>query len=353
MKKEVFVGLANNAYFIRIEEGILDTIGEKLKKIHSCRKAVIITDENVNNYYTNKIESSLISHDYDVNTIVIKPGEMSKSLDSLPKIYNRLIDFEVTRDDILIALGGGVVGDLCGFVASSFLRGIPFVQIPTSLLAQVDSSVGGKVGVNLDRGKNLVGSFYNPKAVFIDPIVLNTLSDEYLKDGMAEVIKYGCIKDKEFFYMLKALKNRYDIMENINEIIYHCCTIKKNMVEVDERDLKERMILNFGHTLGHAIEKYYNFEKYTHGEAVAIGMYNMALLGEKKGLTKKGTSNKIREILAEQGLPYEMDVSLKFIMEYIKNDKKNIGSTLKVVFLKDIGDSFIYDTTLDFFEEEI
>jgi len=254
---------------------------------------------------------------------------MSKSLDSLPKIYNRLIDFEVTRDDILIALGGGVVGDLCGFVASSFLRGIPFVQIPTSLLAQVDSSVGGKVGVNLDRGKNLVGSFYNPKAVFIDPIVLNTLSDEYFKDGMAEVIKYGCIKDKEFFYMLKASKNRYDIMENINEIIYHCCTIKKNMVEID-----------------------YNYEKYTHGEAVAIGMFNMALLGEKKGLTKKGTSNQIREILAEQGLPYEMDVNLKFIMEYIKNDKKNIGSTLKLVLLKDIGDSFIYDTTLDFFEEE-
>jgi 3-dehydroquinate synthase len=353
MKRKVYVNLEKSTYCIRIENNSLDSIGKKIKKVHKCKKAVIITDENVNNYYTGRLESSLFKYDFDVDNIVIEPGEMSKSLDSLPKIYNRLIDFEVTRNDLLIALGGGVVGDICGFVASSFLRGIPFIQIPTSLLAQVDSSVGGKVGINLERGKNLVGSFYHPKAVFIDPLVLNTLPDKYYKDGMAEVIKYGCIKDKNFFYKLKSLKNRNDITDNIDDIIYRCCSIKKKMVESDERDLNERMILNFGHTLGHAIEKYYNFEKYTHGEAVAIGMYNIALLGERKGLTKDGTSDEIKDILIEQGLAYKLDVSLKSLMAFIKNDKKNIGSTLKVVLLKEIGESFIYDTTLDFFEEEI
>jgi 3-dehydroquinate synthase len=353
MKRKVYVNLEKSTYCIRIENNSLDSIGKKIKKVYQCKKAVIITDENVNNYYTGRLESSLFKNDFDVDTIVIEPGEMSKSLDSLPKIYNRLIDFEVTRNDLLIALGGGVVGDICGFVASSFLRGIPFIQIPTSLLAQVDSSVGGKVGINLERGKNLVGSFYHPKAVFIDPLVLNTLPDKYYKDGMAEVIKYGCIKDKNFFYKLKSLKNRNDITDNIDDIIYRCCSIKKKMVESDERDLNERMILNFGHTLGHAIEKYYNFEKYTHGEAVAIGMYNIALLGERKGLTKDGTSDEIKDILIEQGLAYKLDVSLKSLMAFIKNDKKNIGSTLKVVLLKEIGESFIYDTTLDFFEEEI
>ncbi|MBP1854121.1 3-dehydroquinate synthase [Metaclostridioides mangenotii] len=353
MKRKVYVNLEKSTYCIRIENNSLDSIGKKIKKVYQCKKAIIITDENVNNYYTGRLESSLFKNDFDVDTIVIEPGEMSKSLDSLPKIYNRLIDFEVTRNDLLIALGGGVVGDICGFVASSFLRGIPFIQIPTSLLAQVDSSVGGKVGINLERGKNLVGSFYHPKAVFIDPLVLNTLPDKYYKDGMAEVIKYGCIKDKNFFYKLKSLKNRNDITDNIDDIIYRCCSIKKKMVESDERDLNERMILNFGHTLGHAIEKYYNFEKYTHGEAVAIGMYNIALLGERKGLTKDGTSDEIKDILIEQGLAYKLDVSLKSLMEFIKNDKKNIGSTLKVVLLKEIGESFIYDTTLDFFEEEI
>ncbi|WP_315166613.1 3-dehydroquinate synthase [Metaclostridioides mangenotii] len=353
MKRKVYVNLEKSTYCIRIENNSFDSIGKKIKKVHQCKKAVIITDENVNNYYTGRLESSLLENDFDVDSIVIKPGEMSKSLDSLPKIYNRLIDFEVTRNDLLIALGGGVVGDICGFVASSFLRGIPFIQIPTSLLAQVDSSVGGKVGINLERGKNLVGSFYHPKAVFVDPLVLNTLPDKYFKDGMAEIIKYGCIKDKDFFYKLKSLKTINDITDNIDDIIYRCCSIKKEMVESDERDLNERMILNFGHTLGHAVEKYYNFEKYTHGEAVAIGMYNIALIGERKGLTKDGTSDEIKDILLEQGLAYKLDVSLKSLMEFIKNDKKNIGSTLKVVLLKEIGESYIYYTTLDFFEEEI
>lgn len=353
MKKKLYVELDKNTYCIRIESNSLELIGKKLRKIHPCNKAVIITDENVNKYYTGKVESTLFRHDYDVDTIVIKPGEISKSLENLPKIYNRLIDFGVTRNDILIALGGGVVGDLCGFVASSFLRGIPFVQIPTTLLAQVDSSVGGKVGINLEKGKNLVGSFYHPKAVFIDPFVLQTLPDKYFKDGMAEVIKYACIVDKDFFIKLQSLITRAQLMDNIEEIVYHCCGIKKKLVEKDELDKKERLLLNYGHTIGHAIEKYYNFEKYTHGEAVAIGMYNMALLGEKKGLTKTNTSEEIKSILIEQGLPYKLDVSLSEIIDNIKNDKKNIGSTLKLLLLKEIGESFIYDTTLDFFREEI
>ncbi|MDV2934331.1 3-dehydroquinate synthase, partial [Enterococcus faecalis] len=171
--------------------------------------------------------------------------------------------------DLIIALGGGVVGDLAGFVASTFLRGISFIQIPTSLLAQVDSSVGGKVAVDLERGKNLVGSFYHPELVLIDPNMLGTLPEKYFNDGLGEVIKYGCIKSKELFEKLEGFENKEDLKENIGEIIYECCNIKREVVEYDEKDLGERMILNFGHTLGHAIEQIYNYETYSHGEAVA------------------------------------------------------------------------------------
>ena len=330
---------------------MLNKLGEELKNIYFGEKIFIITDENVDKYYGSKVKDELDKIGYKTRKMVLAPGEKTKSFSTLPSIYNELLDFKLTRKELIITLGGGVIGDLGGFVASTFLRGVSFIQIPTSLLAQVDSSVGGKVAVDLEKGKNLVGSFYQPKAVFIDPDVLNTLPEKFYKDGMAEVIKYGCIKDRDFFYMLKSLKSREEVMNNIEDILYKCCYIKKSVVERDEKDLGERMLLNFGHTLGHAIEKYYNFTGYSHGEAVAIGMYNISLKSEDEGITEKGVAEEIKEILINYDLPYKVDIKdNNKIIDTISLDKKNIGNVLKVILLKSIGESIIYDTTSDFFK---
>ena len=351
MKRNLFVDLKENSYNILIEKGLLSKLGEELKKIYFVEKIFIITDENVDKYYGDKVKDELDKAGYKTRKMVLTPGEETKSFSTLPSIYNELLDFKLTRKELIITLGGGVIGDLGGFAASTFLRGVSFVQIPTSLLAQVDSSVGGKVAVDLEKGKNLVGSFYQPKAVFIDPDVLNTLPEKFYKDGMAEVIKYGCIKDIDFFYMLKSLKSREEVMNNIEDILYKCCYIKKSVVERDEKDLGERMLLNFGHTLGHAIEKYYNFTGYSHGEAVAIGMYNISLKSEDEGITEKSVSEEIKEILINYDLPYEVDIKdNNKIIDTISLDKKNIGNVLKVILLKSIGESIIYDTTSDFFK---
>lgn len=352
MRKELYVDLKEDSYNIFIEKGLLNNLGNEIKNVYKGDKIFILTDRNVDEFYGDRIVKSLEEVGFATRKLVLEPGEETKSFNTLPMIYNELLDFKLTRKELIITLGGGVIGDLGGFAASTFLRGVPFIQIPTSLLAQVDSSVGGKVAVDLEKGKNLVGSFYQPKAVYIDPEVLKTLSDKFYRDGMAEVIKYGCIKDESFFKMLKSLKNRNEVMENIEEILYKCCLIKKTVVENDEKDLGERMILNFGHTLGHAIEKYYNFSGYSHGEAVGIGMYNISVLAEKLGLTKSGVAEEIKEILINYKLPYEVILDdNKKIVDTIALDKKNIGSTLKVILLKDIGDCYIYDTKPEFFKE--
>lgn len=351
MGRKLHVELQENSYDIFIEKGILSRLGENIKNIYNGDKIFVITDSNVNEHYGETLKGSLEKAGFTIKFMVLEPGEATKSFNTLPRIYNELLDFKMTRKDLIITLGGGVIGDLGGFAASSFLRGVPFVQVPTSILAQVDSSVGGKVAVDLERGKNLVGSFYQPKAVYIDSEVLYTLSDKFYKDGMAEVIKYGCIKDKEFFCRLNSLKNRSQVMDNIEDIIYTCCLIKKNVVEIDEKDLGERMLLNFGHTLGHAVETYYDFTGYSHGEAVAIGMYNITLNSENRGLTKKGVAKEIKEILINYGLPYELDIENNdSILETIAIDKKNMGKILKVILIKDIGESIIYDTTPEFFK---
>jgi len=351
MGRKLHVELQENSYDIFIEKGILSLLGEKIKSIYNGGKIFVITDRNVNKHYGDKLKDSLEKAGFVTKFMVLEPGEETKSFNTLPRIYNELLDFKITRKDLILTFGGGVIGDLGGFAASSFLRGVPFIQVPTSILAQVDSSVGGKVAVDLERGKNLVGSFYQPKAVYIDSEVLNTLSDKFYRDGMAEVIKYGCIKDREFFYKLKSLKNRAQVMDNIEDIIYNCCLIKKTIVEIDEKDLGERMLLNFGHTLGHAVEKYYNFTGYSHGEAVAIGMYNITLKSENEGLTKKGVAEEIKDILINYGLPYEVEIgNNESIVDTIAIDKKNMGKILKIILIKDIGKSIIYDTTPEFFK---
>ncbi|EHI97767.1 3-dehydroquinate synthase [Clostridium sp. DL-VIII] len=349
--ENLVVELGERSYPILIKKGLMNEVNVEIEKIYKGKKIFILTDKNVNSYYGDKIKSCLVNSGYDVKIMALEAGEETKAFSTLPVIYNELLDFKITRSDLIITLGGGVIGDLGGFVAATFLRGVDFVQIPTSLLAQVDSSVGGKVAVDLERGKNLVGSFYQPKAVLIDPYVLKTLNEKFFKDGMGEVIKYGCIKDREFFHFLKSLKTKEEVMHNIEKIIHKCCFIKKCVVENDEKDTGERMLLNFGHTLGHAIETYYNFKKFTHGEGVAIGMYEISRIAENKGLTEKGVSEEIKEILIQYGLPYEVEIKdNSAILDTIALDKKNIDNSLKVVLLKNIGESFLEKTSVEFFK---
>ncbi|MGL5414971.1 MAG: 3-dehydroquinate synthase [Clostridium sp.] len=349
--KKLFVDLGENSYEIVIEKGLIKNISREIKEVFNGNKIFVITDENVEKYYGEIVRKSLVEEGFEVDYISLEPGEKTKAFNTLPLVYNRLLDFKLTRKDLIITLGGGVIGDLGGFVASTFLRGVSFIQVPTTLLAQVDSSVGGKVAVDLERGKNLVGSFYQPKRVVIDPNVLETLDEKFFKDGLGEVIKYGFIKDEDLYKNLEDYKDKDEVMKNIEYIIYTCCNIKRAVVENDEKDLGERMILNFGHTIGHAVETFYDYGKYTHGECVAIGMYNIFKITEEKKLTKNIYSENLKELLIKYDLPYEMDESIREkILKTIALDKKNMGKILKVILVREIGKAEIYDTNVEFFK---
>lgn len=346
--RKIQVKLPCNKYEILIKNGLIQEIGEKISNIYTGDKIAIITDTNVDKFYGDLVNSALEEKGYQTLKVVLPAGEKSKSMDSLMVLYNELLDFKLNRGNLIIALGGGVIGDLTGFCASTLLRGIPFVQIPTSLLAQIDSSIGGKVAVDLPRGKNLVGSFYHPKAVFIDPNVLQTLERKFLNDGLGEAIKYGLIKDRGLFEKLSSINSYDELFENLGDIIYDCCDIKRGVVERDEKDTGERMILNFGHTIGHAIEKIQNYEGYSHGEAVSIGMYSIAKRCEDMGFCPEGVSESIKEVLVKFNLPYSIgDIKKEDIAKAISVDKKNIGKSMNLILLKDIGESFIHKVSRD------
>jgi 3-dehydroquinate synthase len=348
----IIVKLKDKEYPITIRKGLFDSIGPEIKKIFCGENIAVITDINVDSYYGDRLERSLKSAGYRAFKIAVPPGERSKSFDMLAKIYSSLACEGITRGDLIITLGGGVVGDLGGFAASTFLRGIPFVQVPTTLLAQIDSSIGGKVAVDLNEGKNLVGCFYHPEAVFIDPALLETLDRRYLHDGTAEAIKYGCIRDKALFEKLCSYKNDNELLNDMEYIINACCSIKRDIVERDERDTGERMLLNFGHTIGHAIEKYFNYETYTHGEAVAAGMYIMTVNTERVGLTRQGTSESIKYALDRYNLPSTINIEeSNKILDSIKLDKKNIGSSLNLIVLDEIGRSHILKSSHNFVKD--
>lgn len=335
--QKIKINLGPKTYDIEIEAGIISKIGSKIKKFIYAEKIAIITDTNVNPIYGEILENSLKKENYIVQRIVFPAGEQSKNLQVLEKVYSELSDFGLTRSDLIITLGGGVTGDLGGFAAASFLRGVDFIQVPTSLLAQIDSSVGGKVAVDLPSGKNLVGHFYQPKAVYIDPELLNTLPKKYLHDGFAEAIKYSCIKDIELFKKFENMSTDKDIIDASENIIFKCCSIKGKIVENDEFDKGERMVLNFGHTIGHAVEKYYGFEKYTHGQGVGIGMVRMTSTTEKLNITEKGTTERITKLLEKFNLPTFVELKASEIHEIIKLDKKKSGSKITIVVLKKLG----------------
>lgn len=349
--KTIIVNLGENTYPIYIESALLESAGFLIRRhIPNAKKIFIVTDSNVIRHYAMSVKETIAKEGVEVTLKIIKAGEKSKNLNVLTSLYNDLVEAKITRSDAIVALGGGVVGDLAGFLASTYLRGVKFVQIPTSLLAQVDSSVGGKVAIDLPAGKNLVGSFYHPSLVIVDPTVLGTLDKRFLRDGLAEVIKYALIKDEELFNILNNVEDIEKLESSFAEIIYRCCNIKKEIVEMDERDTGERMILNFGHTIGHAIETVCGYEEYTHGEGVSIGMNAITGISEEMGLTVSGTHKKILQLLKKYELPTEMPkINKEEILSVMQLDKKNLDSNLNVVLLEKIGKAYIYKTDVTFF----
>ena len=319
--QNIRVDAVNGQYDIKIGSGELKKLASYLAPFH---KVLIVTDENVFSHYEQVIKN------YPV--LVVPAGEHSKSHEILLKIYDELLQSGMTRADAVVAFGGGVVGDLAGFAAASFKRGMQFVQIQTTLLAQVDSSVGGKVGVNLPGGKNMVGAFYQPDLVVADMDTLDTLPPREVAAGMAEIIKYGYIADKILYSRLKEQKASRE------EMVYTCCSIKAGYVKKDPFDLGVRMQLNYGHTMGHAIETVSGYGKYLHGEAVAIGMCLAARIGERLGISPKGLAEGTQELVELYGLPSQTDEqTLKDACDVLMRDKKVKDGNIQFVLIDKIG----------------
>ena len=341
--KTLTVDLPGRAYDIRIQRGLLDQAGAHIRAVlPRASRLFVVTDTNVLPLYHARVRDALREAGFQTQACAVPAGEASKSAGQLSDLWERMMAFGLTRTDAVVALGGGVVGDLAGFAAATILRGVDFVQVPTTLLAQVDSSVGGKVAIDLPAGKNLAGAFWQPRLVVMDPEVLDTLEDKTFSDGMAEVIKYGCIRDAAFFRALEKTPSRRAVMENIESVLYTCCDLKRAVVEKDERDTGERMVLNFGHTLGHAYEKAGHYETWTHGQAVAAGMCLAARLGAALGVTPAGVPERVEALVSAFGLPTRIPCTQADYAAAVGLDKKGTGEQITLVLLEDLGRAVLH-----------
>lgn len=343
--RTIRVNLSANGYNIYIDKGIVEKIGELLVKEKEPCKTLLITDKNVEKIYGNAVLESLRREKFDVGLVSIDPGEEQKSLETAGVLYHACFDRKLDRNSLIVALGGGVVGDIGGFVASTFMRGIPFIQAPTSLLAQVDSSIGGKVAVNHPKGKNMIGSFYQPMAVFIDTGTLSTLPALELVAGLVEVIKYGVIKDEKLFeYIEESLHEIVQLnYEAILNIIATSCQIKANVVAEDEKEKHIRAILNYGHTIGHAIETLTDYKKYRHGEAVAMGMLYAAKIAVEMGLTDNTVYERQRALFTKMGLSLNPGLDAGDMIKILYTDKKTVAGRLRFILPLRIGEVIISD----------
>lgn len=337
------VNLPQTPYDIVIEKGSLSRVGQWVADLWQPQKIVIITDNHVGSLYANKVKFSLEGAGFEVSVFDFLEGEAQKNLTTVNKAYEFLVKQGLTRSDGIVALGGGVVGDLAGFVASTYMRGIHFLQIPTSLTAQVDSSIGGKTGVNTPFAKNMVGTFTQPDGVLIDPDTLKTLGKRELIEGMGEVVKYGLIADLELWQKLQMLSGSPEaILENAEFIIYHSCDVKRRIVVEDELDNGVRLYLNFGHTIGHALEATAGYGRVMHGEAVAIGMVQLSRVAEQKGLIEAGITQAICDMCVKFGLPIDHKPwNPDQLYRALTHDKKARGNTIKTVIVPKIGRAVI------------
>ena len=336
--KRLDINLNHDSYSIYIENGIINNALEYIEKIYNNNRIFIITDDNVGDLYLDNLIEAL-EKKYEVDFVVIPHGENSKNINVYSQICEALLKKDIRRNHLLIALGGGVIGDMCGFVASTLYRGLPYVGIPTSLLSQMDSSIGGKTGIDFYNRKNILGAFKQPKLVLIDPLVLDSLDEREFNNGMGELIKHGAIGNKK---LLDLLKNKPKIDE---QIISESLMVKKNVVEIDEYDQNDRMKLNFGHTFGHIIELKYG---YKHGEAVSIGMLMAIKLGIDLGITDKKCYIAIYNILKKYNLPLE-EYDYRDYLDEVLYDKKNIAGIVNFILLTKLGECVIYKLT----EEEV
>lgn len=324
---------ASSSYNVIIEKDALSRVGEYcLDALGSPCRVCVLTDTNVAPLYLDRVKKGLLTSGFDILEFIIESGEASKSTENLVKLVEFMAENRLTRKDALVALGGGVVGDLGGFAAAVYLRGIRFIQIPTTLLAATDSSVGGKTAVDLMAGKNLMGAFYQPTLVICDYSALDTLCAEVFSDGCAEVIKYGVLGNKDLF---EKIKN--GIGAQIEDIISNCVEMKAKIVEEDEHDNGKRQLLNLGHTVGHAIEICSDFE-ISHGRAVAMGMAIMSKAAYRLGYCKKEDAEEIIELLKKEGLPTECPYSAEELFSVATADKKRSGDKISVVIPFGIGD---------------
>jgi len=344
--KKIKVNLGKNSYDILICSDELDKLGPCLKRLDIGRDAVIVTNPGIKKLFGAKIKKALVSSGFNARFEIVPDGEKAKSEKECLKLVNNISRFNTKRGVFIIALGGGVVGDLAGFTASIYKRGVPYVQVPTTLLSQVDSAIGGKTAIDLSAGKNLVGAFYQPKLVFSDISFLKSLPEKELASGLAEVIKYGVIKSPGLFSFVE--KNYTAILGRdkkcLNRIVYECSLIKAGVVEKDEMDNKNvRVMLNLGHTIGHAIEAAANYRRsYNHGQAVALGMLSSVYIAEKMDLAAKGVGQRIKNIIKNIGLPVKLkNVNLRNILSAQSRDKKFIHGKNRFVLPVGIGRTMV------------
>ncbi len=353
--KKVKVELGINSYEIRVGSGLLARIGLWLKERGFSDKAVIITDTNVEGLYADVLERGLANAGFDTTIIEVPPGEEHKSLETAGRLYGDLTDAYTERNTPVLALGGGVIGDLAGFVAATYMRGLPLIQVPTTLLAQVDSSIGGKTAVDYNKLKNIIGVFYQPRMVVADIDTLKTLPQMELVNGLAEVIKSAAIRNRNLFNFLdinvnKALEYHPAVLETI---VLETSMIKTEIVEKDEKEEDLRGILNYGHTIGHAIEAASNYEL-KHGQAVAIGMVAAAKISSRMEILDEVDVVKLENIIEKAGLPGEMpDIDKDAVLQAIQHDKKVSQNRVRFVLLKTIGNAFISDEVDPSLVEEV
>lgn len=356
MIREIIVELGERSYPIIIKRGLLSDVGPRVKGLGFKGKAAIVTNPLVGRLYANVVLEGLKDAGFDTVLITVPDGEEYKSLTEASYVYDSLIEHRMERSSPIVALGGGVIGDLAGFVASTYLRGVPYIQVPTTLLSQVDSSVGGKTGVNHPKGKNLIGAFYQPRAVYMDPDVLGTLAPREITAGLAEVVKYGVIWDKGFFESLeKNSKKLAECGEELVAAIERSCSIKAEVVAADEKESGVRSYLNLGHTFGHAIEALSGYGNYKHGEAVAIGMRMAADLSVRLGMCAEDTAGRIKALISSVGLPVEAPgIPSAAFIESMRLDKKVSGAAIRFVLINGLGDVELKEageeTLRDFFK---
>ena len=339
-EEEIKVKASGTTYSVLIRENLLDSIGTLLRSRLPSSKAMLVTDTTVYSLYAEKVLRSLASEGWQVTVARIRPGERAKTMAGAMRLYDRAVEAGLDRNSPVIALGGGVVGDLAGFVAATYMRGVPLIMLPTSLLSQVDSSVGGKVAVNHPRGKNLIGSFYSPRLVAIDPLVLKTLSDRQLKAGLAEVVKYGIIMNGEFFRWLE--KNINGLLngdpEQLAEAVAVSVRAKSAVVEEDEYENDYRRILNYGHTVGHALEAATSYRYYLHGEAVIAGMAVAAGIACELGLLEKTSCDRMLRLFDKIGIKKPpADLTATDVMDKLRQDKKRKNNDLIFILPSGLG----------------